>query len=210
MRRHAVVFIVVLVASCIAFLGGRRAHAWYAHRDASKRAATAAVQNAPLRSTNARTARIAELLNDLTAKPLSPQERAILATTAEPSEVAVKRRLHVLAEIDQKALNLSSGNRELVVRESDRLASNKRQLRAAFLLGQISEEDYIEALKDDVRAAVAAYEESFTDQEFEALTGRIRGTDPFSMESLAKRGVPERGDSCNDAIASSLLNARGK
>ena len=117
-----------------------------------------------------------------------------MANVTEPPEVTEGRRKGVLKELAEKTPNLAPEQRELMLRESDRLALNKRKLRDAFLHGQISEVEYVAALKDDIRTAMAAYESVLTDSEYEALTHRVRGSgiDPFSMESLAKTAPPNK------------------
>ena len=117
-----------------------------------------------------------------------------MANVTEPPEVTEGRRKGVLKELAEKTPNLAPEKRELILRESDRLALNKRKLRDAFLHGQISEVEYVAALKDDIRTAMAAYEWVLTDSEYEALTHRVRGSgsDPFSMELLAKTAPPNK------------------
>ena len=206
MRRRAEAILMALAVGLIAFLGGRRARGWFENRADAGQMATSAVAgegHSAGRSAAVHASRMANLLGYLATRAAPPashsQEEAVLATLAESSEIAEKRRVRVRGEIQQKAPGLPEAKRELILQESDRLALNKRQLRAAFLLGQISEDTYTEALRDDVRAAMAAYEEALTDDEFAALTARVKGKDPFSMESLAKRAPPERGGACDDA-----------
>jgi hypothetical protein len=117
-----------------------------------------------------------------------------MTTVTEPPEVTEGRRAGVLKELAEKTPNLAPEKRDFMLRESDRLALDKRKLRGAFLRGELSEVDYVAALKDDIRTAMAAYEKVLTDTEFEALTHRVRGSgiDPFSMDSLAKTAPPNK------------------
>ena len=134
-----------------------------------------------------------------------------MANITEPPEVTEGRRNGVLKELAEKTPNLAPEKRELMLRESDRLALNKRKLRDAFLHEQISEVDYVAALKDDIRTAMAAYESVLTDSEYEALTHRVRGSgiDPFSMESLAKT-APLNKDTERPVEPPPSSSARGK
>ena len=126
--------------------------------------------------------------------PASATDLALMATATEPPEVTAGRRKGVLKELAEKTSNLAPEKRELILRESDRLALNKRKLRGAFLHGQVSEVAYVAALKDGIRTAMAAYESVLTDSEYEALTDRVRGSgiDPFSMESLTRTASPNK------------------
>ncbi len=68
---------------------------------------------------------------------------------------------------------------EVILHESERVALNRRRLRAAFLLGEMTEAEYMEALKDDIRLGYRRYAEVFTDDEYRVLTNRAKGVDAF-------------------------------
>lgn len=142
--------------------------------------------------------------------PTSATDLALMANITEPAAVTAGRRKIVRAELAQKAPDLAPETQDLIVRESDRLALNKRKLRDAFLHEQISEADYVAALKNDIRTAMTVYESLLTDSEFEALTHRVRGSgiDPFSMESLARAAPSNKA--AERPVASASVPAREK
>lgn len=108
-------------------------------------------------------------------------------STSEPADITAKRRQRVSAEIDQRAPNLPAAKRSVLVAEADRLAWDKRQLRAAFLEGALSETDYVAALKDDIRASLESFADTLSTDEYIALFNRRPGGDPFAIESLVGR-----------------------
>jgi hypothetical protein len=151
-------------------------------------------------SSAAQRAAMQTLLNRLarmprpTAPPLVTQTLSnIEHSTVEPAEVTQKRRARVLAEIDERAPGVSQSKRTILLAEADRLAWDKREFRAAFLSGKMSEPDYIDALKDDIRAALSNFEEALTAEEYIALFNRGPGKDPFALESLVGR-PPSKSD----------------
>jgi hypothetical protein len=163
--------------------------------------------SAPAAATNARGTSVAlrtsmqTLLEGLARAPSpgvppsvdrAPSE--IERSTVEPAAVTEQRRAHVAAEIDQRAPGLAAPKRSLLLAEADRLAWDKRSLRAAFLVGKLSEADYVDALKDDIRSSLATFEDALTDEEYAALFNRARGSDadPFTLESLVGRPRPAK------------------
>ena len=164
-----------------------------AHRPASPHAAApsdrqpAASAPAAPGSSTARRAQMQTLLTRLANAPAAKASPTIARSSVEPPEVTAKRRQRALAEIDERAPGLAAAKREVLLAEADRLAWDKRQLRAAFLDGELSEADYVAALKDDIRAALANFEETLSADEYVALFNRRPGGDPFTMESLVGR-----------------------
>jgi hypothetical protein len=199
-------FWAATVAISIAlFAAGRRAHQASAERAAehavtalaaaSDRSATAPVPGAAA----ARHAAMQTLLSRLAsasaptaAPPAAVAPAVIERSIAEPPDVTAKRRARASAEIDERAPGLAAAKRAILLDEADRLAWDKRQLRAAFLAGKLSETEYVDALKDDIRAALASYDDVLTDDEYVALFNRRRGTDPFTLESLVGRPPEQR------------------
>jgi hypothetical protein len=201
--KHGGVIVATITIGVVGFLGGREAHGWLGTRGdpesvrqrvtpgrghpgeavrdgrAPERAGAERHANAPLPAA---------------ARPPSATDIALMADVTEPPEVTEGRRRGVLKELAEKTPSLGIEKQELILRESDRLALNKRKLRDAFLHGQISEVEYVAALKDDIRTAMVAYEWGLTDSEYEALTHRVRGAgiDPFSMESVATSASPNK------------------
>lgn len=202
MKHHGII-VATLTIGVVGFLGGREAHGWLETRGDAGRAGQRVTPGrghpaeavpegrAPDRGGAVHQASASP---PAAALPASATDLALMANLTEPPEVTQGRRKGVLTELAEKTPNLAAEKRELILRESDRLALNKWKLRDAFLHGQISETDYVAALKDDIRAAMAAYEWVLTDGEYEALTHRVRGSgiDPFSMESLAKSAPPNK------------------
>lgn len=168
------------------FFAGRCAHRTHTPEPAA--AATHAadpVGAAPVPgSSAARRASIETLLAHLAQTPAVP---AVQRSVTEPPDITAKRRQRVNAEIDQRAPKLPAAKRAVLVAEADRLAWDKRQLRAAFLDGAMSEADYVAALKDDIRAALKNFEETLSTDEYIALFNRRPGGDPFTLESLVGR-----------------------
>jgi hypothetical protein len=119
--------------------------------------------------------------------PPSPVEVALAKPVTEPAAVAEGRHRALLAELAATAPALPAAARDFILAESDRIALRKRALRDAFARGEVSEADYVAALKDDVRASLVAYEGALSDADYLALTHRPKGSgiDPFSVESLA-------------------------
>jgi hypothetical protein len=138
-------------------------------------------------SSAARRVAMQALLKHLEAAPAVVASPGVQRSVTEPPDITAKRRQRVNAEIDQRAPNLPATKRTVLVAEADRLAWDKRQLRAAFLDGSLSEADYVAALKDDIRAALADFEETLSADEYVALFNRRPGSDPFTMESLVGR-----------------------
>lgn len=192
--KRVIVFAAVGVAL---FYAGRRAHPARARQAdgpavasaiASTSATTSASAVAPA-SSAARRAAMQTLLVRLARAPAAARPNPIIErSTTEPPEVTTKRRQRASAEIDERAPGLAPAKRAVLLEEADRLAWDKRQLRAAFLAGKLSEADYVAALEDDIRAALASFEETLTEDEYVALFNRRPGSDPFVMESLV--GTP--------------------
>lgn len=203
MRHHGVI-VATLTIGVVGFLGGREAHGWLGTRGDAGGAGQRVTpgrghsrEAVPERRApeGGAAVRQANAPPPAAALPASATDLALMANITEPPEVTEGRRKGVLMELAEKTPNLAPEQRDLILRESDRLALNKRKLRDAFLHGQVSEVEYVAALKDDIRTAMAAYEWALTDSEYEALTHRVRGSgiDPFSMESLAKSALPSKG-----------------
>lgn len=201
--KHRGLIVATLTIGVVAFLGGREAHGWLGTRgDAGSVAQRATPDRAhpgePVpedRAPEARGAvRPANAPPPAAGLPASATDLALMANVTEPPEVTEGRRKGVLKELAEKTSNLTPEKRDLILRESDRLALNKRKLRSAFLHGQIPEVEYVAALKDGIRTAMAAYERVLTDREYEALTDRVRGSgiDPFSMASLTRPASPNK------------------
>ena len=185
---------LLLLAIAVAlFCAGRRMH----HRHAPEPAASplAVDPSAPPPPPGSSAARRVAMQNMLTHLAQLPAAAtpAVQHSVSEPADVTAKRRQRVNAEIDQRAPKLPAAKRAVLVAEADRLAWDKRQLRAAFLEGSLSEADYVAALKDDIRAALADFEETLSADEYVALFNRRPGSDPFTMESLVgRRGETDR------------------
>ncbi len=196
--KRAIVFAAVGVAL---FYAGRRVHpARAAQTDAPAVAstspsasATTSTSAAAPGSSAARRAAMQTLLVRLTRAPAPARANPLIErSVTEPPEVTAKRRQRASAEIDERAPGLPAAKRAVLLEEADRLAWDKRQLRAAFVDGKMSEADYVAALKDDIRAALASFEETLTEDEYIALFNRRPGSDPFTMESLVGRPAEPR------------------
>lgn len=184
----------VVAISGALFVAGRRAHDARGERATAPVAAAYSAVAAPAAipgSSAARRAAIQTLLTRLarapgpsTASPTPLTAAAIERSIPEPPDVTAKRRARASAEIDERAPGLAASKRTILLGEADRLAWDKRQLRAAFLSGKMSEAEYVDALKDDIRATLSSYDEVLTDDEYVALFNRRRGADPFTLESL--------------------------
>ena len=190
---------VIIVTVAIAlFYAGRRTHPTHAAQTIDSRAvASAAAPSGALEaapgSSAARRAAMQTLLVRLTRAPAPARANPIIErSVTEPPEVTTKRRLRASAEIDERAPGLAAAKRAVLLEEADRLAWDKRQLRAAFLAGKLSEADYVAALEDDIRAALASFEETLTEDEYIALFNRRPGSDPFTMESLVGKPAEPR------------------
>ena len=202
MKHHGVI-VATLTIGVVGFLGGHEAHGWLGTRGD---AGGVGQRGTPGRGHSGEAVpegrapggggavRQANAPPPAAALPASTTDLALMANVTEPPDVAEGRRKGVLKELAEKTPNLAPEKRELMLRESDRLALNKRKLRDAFLHGQLSEVEYVAALKDDIRTAMGAYEWVLSDSEYEALTHRVRGSgiDPFSMESLAASALPDK------------------
>ena len=171
------------------FFAGRCAHRTAA--PAAPAAVSASAPTAPAAAPGtsaARRAAMQTLLTRLAQAPASvKRSEPVARSVTEPPDITAKRRQRVNAEIDQRAPNLPAAKRAVLVAEADRLAWDKRQLRAAFLDGTMSEADYVAALKDDIRAALKNFEETLSTDEYIALFNRRPGSDPFTLESLVGR-----------------------
>ena len=186
--KHAL-FLGIAVAL---FCAGRRMHHRHAPAPAPASAASPLAVDLsgpppPPGSSAARRASMQTLLAHLAQAPATTTTPAVQRSVTEPPDITAKRRQRVNAEIDQRAPNLPAAKRTVLVAEADRLAWDKRQLRAAFLEGSLSEADYVAALKDDIRAALADFAETLSADEYVALFNRRPGSDPFTMESLVGR-----------------------
>jgi hypothetical protein len=201
--KHRGIIVATLTIGVVGFLGGREAHGWLGARGDTGSVGQRVTpgrghsgEPVPERRAPEGGGAVRQANAPLRAAPLpaSATDLALLANVTEPPEVTEGRRKGVLKEIAEKTSNLAPEKRELILRESDRLALNKRKLRDAFLHGQISEVEYVAALKDGIRTAMAAYEGGLTDSEYAALTDRVRGSgiDPFSMESLTRTASPNK------------------
>ena len=202
--KHGGLIVATLTIGVVGFFGGRESHGWLGARGDPWGAGQRVIpgrdhsgEALPESREPGRggAVRRANAPPPSAALPASATDIALLANVTEPPEVTEGRRKGVLKELAEKTPSLAAEKRELILRESDRLALNKRKLRDAFLHGQMSEVEYVAALKDDIRTAMVTYEWGLTDSEYEALTHRVRGSgiDPFSMESVARAATPNKG-----------------
>lgn len=171
------------------FFAGRHLHPSHAAEQPSAAAAIEPAGPPPAPgSSAARRAQMQALLTRLAHAPaVAAPNPTIEHSTTEPADITAKRRQRVNAEIDQRAPNLPATKRTVLVAEADRLAWDKRQLRAAFLEGALSETDYVASLKDDIRASLENFEETLSTDEYVALFNRRPGGDPFTLETLVGR-----------------------
>lgn len=191
MKQWAIIVAVAVALFCAGRLA-HRAHAGRATAPAATATGAAPAGVAPTPgSSAARRAAMQTFLAHLAHTPRPAAARItelpaamIERSITEPPDITAKRRARASAEIDERAPGLPVAKRKVLLAEADRLAWDKRQLRAAFLEGQLSEADYVAALKDDIRASLADFEETLTADEYVALFNRRPGSDPFAVESF--------------------------
>lgn len=120
----------------------------------------------------------------LAASPAGDEVRATRRET-EPQREA--RHRYVAAEAERLKPDLPADKLANLIAVSDRSDAQFRDARAKFMLGELSEDDYIAELKEVVRAGFDQTKEFLSTDELAALEGNA-DYDPFDRDAQPVEG----------------------
>ena len=183
--------IVIVLAGAALFVVGRRLNA---DRDTTPPPASSVRgHDSPALATAALGSAIRKL-------GLSAGERQLLAetqlgrearnTVREPDGHRDARRKYLSSEIERLDSVLAPAKREQMLALNDRNEAEFRQYRADFVLGNLTEDEYIASLKDMVRRGVDDAKAFLSRDEFVVLEGNP-DYDPFDPRAHSVPGGPQ-------------------
>ena len=181
--------VVVVLAGCALFWAGLRLHSleqgspgWPKTRsdtahghDVAEIARAALARNLRIRAASA---------DELQQRAQSQLGREAANTIHEPDAHREARRAHLSQEIDRLYPSLPAAKRDQMLALNDRNEAEFRQHRAGFMLGNLTEDEYIAELRDMVRRGVEDARSLLTREEFMALEGNP-DYDPFDPRAHA-------------------------
>jgi hypothetical protein len=150
-------------------------------RDASRTARAVFAKNARER---------AVAFDELPQRAQSQLGHEAANTIHEPDAHREARRTYLSQEIDRVYPSLPPAKRDRMVALNDRNEAEFRQYRAGFMLGDLTEDEYIAELKDMVRRGVEDTKAFLTREEFIALEGNP-DYDPFDPRAHSVPGGPQ-------------------
>ncbi len=119
----------------------------------------------------------------------SQRVQEVLNTVNEPEAHREARRAELSGEIDRLYPSLIPAKRESLREFSDTAHAELRRLRAAFMLGQISEDKYMTLLRESMRQGVDQARRVLTREEFSILEGNP-DYDLFDPRAHSVPGAP--------------------
>jgi hypothetical protein len=187
--------VVVVLSGCALFWAGRQLHS--SERGSSERPKISsdtvyghdAAETA--RAALARGMRERALtFEELQQRAQSQLGREAANTVHEPDAHREARRRYLSHEIDRIYPSLPRAKRDQMLALNDRNEAEFRQVRARFMLGNLTEDEYIDELKDMVRRGVEDTKSFLTREEFIALEGNP-DHDPFDPSAHSVPGGPQ-------------------
>jgi hypothetical protein len=183
------------IALVIAFVAGRSIHNRQT-RAARSGAMTSGEAEADSELENRRRVanrRLKELMSRLAAAPPSSGglEREVLATVADPPEAVDLRHESQSRWLLNNDSTLSSITLQRILGITDAQVQQDRRVRAGFMLGQLSEDEYMDALKKHQREAFFEYQKGLTPENFEKVFHWKPNFDPYDPEGAAHTAVTE-------------------
>jgi hypothetical protein len=187
--------IVVVLSGCALFWAGRCLHP--SERASSGRLKTSSdpvhVHDAAetVRAALAKNVRVrAVAADELERRAQSQLGREAANTIHEPEAHRQARRTYLAHEIDRIYPSLPAAKRDQMLAVNDRNEAEFRQHRAGFMLGDLTEDEYIAELKDMVRRGVEDTKSFLTREEFIALEGNP-DYDPFDPRAHSVPDGPQ-------------------
>jgi Arc/MetJ-type ribon-helix-helix transcriptional regulator len=111
--------------------------------------------------------------------PTSDLARETLNTVSESRTDNEARHRHLGDDIAAKYPQLTAAKREVLLAVNDRIETNRRRWRASFMLDSVPEDEYVAALRSEVRASFDELRDALTVDEFHRLVGWEPTADPF-------------------------------
>lgn len=151
------------------------------------------------------------LLHGLTAsRSAAPatgdRERRIMATLHDTPEMRDLRHELQRRAILRAAPALASDAIDQMVDVNDSFTDERRAARAAFVLGDLGEHEYIEAIKESTRDSAAQMKQLLGRDAFEAAFHWHYDSDPFDPEgAIAVADAPTEGTPDLDKVANRVL-----
>lgn len=184
--------IVVVLSGCALFWAGRGLHSSAQSSSARSKASSSAVHGPDAAETsraalakNVRERAVA--VDELQRRAQSQLGREAANTIHEPDAHREARRAYLSHEIDRIYPSLPSAKRDQMLALDDRNGAEFRQYRAGFMLGNLTEDEYIAELKDMMRRGVEDTKSFLTREEFIALEGNP-DYDPFDPRAHSVPG----------------------
>ena len=181
----------VVLAGCALFCIGHRLHSSEEGSPAPKttRPYTAHAHDAP----GTARATLSETLRDWKSAADAPQsqlEREASNTIHESDAHREARRAYLSREIERLNPSLPPAKRNQMLALNDRNEAEFRQYRAGFMLGDLTEDEYVAGLKEMVRRGVEESKGFLTRDEFVVLEGNP-DYDPFDARAHSVPGGPK-------------------
>ena len=181
--------VVVVLAGCALFWAGRLLFS----AEGPKRNSDAARGHDAQRRDEAAVGQLASklrvALDEMQRRAQSQMAREALNTVQEPAAHWEARRKYVSSELDRLYPSLPPAKRGQMLALGDRTEAEFRQYRAGFMVGSITEDEYVAGLKQAVRRGVEDAKTLFTRDEFEVLVGNP-DYDPFDPRAHSVPGRP--------------------
>jgi hypothetical protein len=142
----------------------------------------------------------------LAAPATDDRERRIVATKHDTPEMRDLRHELQRQAILRAAPALASDAIDQMVDVNDRFTDERRAARAAFVLGDLGEREYIEAIKESTRDSAAQMKQLLDRDGFEAAFHWRYDSDPFDPEgAIAQAEAPTEGAPDLDKVANRVL-----
>jgi hypothetical protein len=187
--------VAVVLSGCVLFWAGRWLYS--SERDSSERPKTSSdIVHRPAVAETARAALAKNIreravaVDELQRRAQSQLGREAANTIHEPDAHREARRAYLSHEIDRSYPSLPLAKRDQMLALDDRNGAEFRQYRAGFVLGNLTEDEYIAELKDMVRRGVEDTKSFLTREEFIALEGNP-DYDPFDPRAHSVPGGPQ-------------------
>jgi hypothetical protein len=198
-------WLFVLLSALLGVAAGRslRLAASPSHTAAPSLTAAPADETHAAAAAPAQVASLQPLLQRLAAIP-APDARAqrLLATVREPDDAKDLRHETQLADLRKRGISLGHDALDHYLRVTDWMVQEGRLDRVRYLLGELSEQDYLDARAAAVRQAFTAYQQKIGGDDFRRLFGWQPHKDPFDATgSTAKAwSATAPAGSCGSAV----------
>lgn len=184
---------VIFTAALVGVLVGRLQHDGRSSASGATGSVTPTARSGATRGGDARdtAAALAPLLQRLASIPSgrgpTEHEARILAAVREPDDAIELRHETQLGDLRQRGISLGHDALDHYLRVTDAMVQRGRLDRARFVLGELTEQEYLDARIATTNGAFAAYQQGISKDDFRRLFQWLPDKGPFDAEgSLAK------------------------